>query len=60
MLADDYPLMRQALRDALEKQPDFKVIAEVDDGEEAVRLAAKLMPDLIIYGYKYTQIVTLA
>jgi len=39
MLADDHPLLRQSLRDVLEKQPDFEVIAESSDGEEAVKLA---------------------
>ena len=39
MLADDHPLLRQSLRDVLEKQPDFEVIAEASDGEEAVKLA---------------------
>ena len=48
MLADDHPLLRQALRAVLEKQPDFEIIAEVGDGEEAVRLATKLVPDVVI------------
>jgi NarL family two-component system response regulator LiaR len=48
MLADDHPLLRQALRDVLEKQPDFEVIAEAGDGEEAVRLATELLPDVVI------------
>jgi NarL family two-component system response regulator LiaR len=48
MLADDHPLLRQALRDVLEKQTDFEVIAEASDGEEAVRLATELVPDVVI------------
>jgi adenosyl cobinamide kinase/adenosyl cobinamide phosphate guanylyltransferase len=48
MLADDHPLLRQALRGVLEKQPDFEVIAEASDGEEAVKLATKLLPDVVI------------
>jgi NarL family two-component system response regulator LiaR len=48
VLADDHPLLRQALRDVLEKQPDFEVIAEASDGEEAVGLATKLNPDVVI------------
>jgi chemotaxis response regulator CheB len=48
MLADDHPLLRQALRDVLEKQPDFEVIAEAGDGEEAVKLATELLPDVVI------------
>jgi NarL family two-component system response regulator LiaR len=48
MLADDHPLLRQALRDVLEKQPDFEVIAEASDGNEAVKLATELLPDVAI------------
>lgn len=48
MLADDHPLLCQALRDVLGKQPDFEVIAEARDGEEAVKLATKLIPDVVI------------
>ena len=48
VLADDHPLLRQALKDVLEKQPDFEVIAEAGDGEEAVGLATKLNPDVVI------------
>jgi len=48
MLADDHPLLRQALRHVLEKQPDIEVIAEASDGEEAVRFATELVPDVVI------------
>ena len=48
MLADDHPLLRQALRDVLEKQPDFEVIAEASNGEEAVKLATEMLPDVVI------------
>lgn len=48
MLADDHPLLRQALRQVLEKQPDIEVIAEASDGEEAVRFATELVPDVVI------------
>ena len=48
VLADDHPLLRQALRDILEKQPDFEVIAEASNGEEAVKLATEMLPDIVI------------
>jgi len=48
MLVDDHPLLRQALRAVLERESDFEIIAEVDDGEEAVRLASELVPDVVI------------
>ena len=48
LLADDHPLLRQALRSALEKEATFEVVAEAGDGKEAVRLAKELVPDVVI------------
>lgn len=48
ILADDHPLLRQALRNVLERHPDFQVVGEASDGEEAVRLATRLMPDVVV------------
>ncbi len=48
MLADDHPLLRKALRDELENQPDFEVVAEVADGERAVKIATEIVPDVVI------------
>lgn len=48
MLVDDHPLLRQALKDVLEKEPDFKIVAEAGDGNEAVKLADEMLPDVVI------------
>ena len=48
MLADDHPLLREALRHVLEQEEDFEIVAEASDGEETVRLATELIPDVII------------
>ena len=48
LLADDHPLVRQALRAVLEKEDDFTIVAEAGDGEEAVKRAADMMPDVVI------------
>ena len=48
LLVDDHPLLRQALKDLLRKEDDFEVVAEAGDGEEAVRLATELVPDVVI------------
>jgi two-component system, NarL family, response regulator NreC len=48
LLADDHILMRQGLRRVVEEQPDWEVVAEVEDGAEAVRLAADTNPDVAI------------
>jgi len=48
LLADDHPLIREALRNVLDKQADFKVVGEAGDGIEAVELAIELNPDVVI------------
>ena len=48
VLADDYPLIREALRMHIEKEEDLEVIAETGDGKEAVELSLKLHPDVVI------------
>ncbi len=48
MLVDDHPLFRQGLRRVLEAEEDLEVIMEVSDGEEALRLARQLAPDVVI------------
>jgi two-component system response regulator NreC len=48
LLADDHKITRQGLRSLLEKQPDIEVVAEAENGREAVRLAAEVAPDIII------------
>jgi NarL family two-component system response regulator LiaR len=48
LLVDDHPLVRRALRDILEKEPDFQVIAEAGDGRQAVDMTAQYGPDVVI------------
>jgi NarL family two-component system response regulator LiaR len=48
VLVDDHPLLRQALKDVLQKETSFEIIGEAADGEEAVKLASELMPDVVI------------
>jgi NarL family two-component system response regulator LiaR len=48
VLVDDHPLLRKALKDLLEKETDFEIIGEAGDGEEAVRLATQITPDVVI------------
>lgn len=48
LLADDHYIVRHALKDVLGKQPDFSIVGEACDGEEAVNLAVKLRPRLVI------------
>lgn len=48
VLVDDHPLIRQAARMWLETHEDLKVIAEARDGKEALAIATKLKPDVVI------------
>ncbi len=48
LLADDHPLIRQALKNVIEKHADLEIVGEAGDGEEAVKLADKLLPDVVI------------
>lgn len=48
LVADDHLVVRSGLNGMLASQPDFTVIGEADDGAEAVRLALRLEPDLVL------------
>ena len=48
MVVDDHPIMRNGLRDALEESGIFDVVGVAGDGEEAVRTAGELAPDVIV------------
>jgi DNA-binding NarL/FixJ family response regulator len=48
MLVDDHPVFRQGLRRVLEGEDDLDVVAEVEDGEEALQLALQIVPDVML------------
>jgi DNA-binding NarL/FixJ family response regulator len=48
LLADDHTLIRAGLRMVLTSQPDLHVIGEANDGREAVAMADKLKPDVVV------------
>ena len=48
LITDDHALVRQGIRAFLELQPDLIVLGEADSGEAAVRMAAELVPDVVL------------
>jgi DNA-binding NarL/FixJ family response regulator len=48
LLADDQPLLRTGFRMVLGGEPDLDIVAEAGDGVEAVDLARRLLPDVVL------------
>lgn len=48
IIADDHKIMRDGLRNMLDKETGMEVVAEAKNGREALRLAEQLRPDILI------------
>ncbi|MCC2641414.1 MAG: uncharacterized protein K0S45_1827 [Nitrospira sp.] len=48
LVADDHAMVRQGLRGALDNYADIQVVGEAANGEEAVRLAGQIRPDVVL------------
>jgi len=48
LMVDDQSLLRRGLAGLLNRNPDMEVVGEADNGEQALRMAAELDPDVIL------------
>lgn len=48
MVVDDHPMWRRTLRQVLEEEGRAEVVAEASDGEEALRLAGRVKPQVVV------------
>lgn len=48
LLVDDHALFREGIRALLSAESDIEVVGEAADGEQAIELAEKLLPDVIV------------
>ncbi|MEF2978886.1 response regulator transcription factor [Subtercola sp. YIM 133946] len=48
VVADDHPIVRGGIVALLQDEPDLDVVGQAADGADAVRLAAQLLPDLVL------------
>jgi NarL family two-component system response regulator LiaR len=48
IIADDHAIVREGMRQTLEDEPDFEVVGEAVNGQEAVELVTSLKPDVAV------------
>jgi NarL family two-component system response regulator LiaR len=48
LLAEDHVLVREGTRELVQQEQDMEVVGEAGDGQEAIELADKLRPDVVI------------
>ncbi len=48
LLVDDHTVVRQGLRVLLEAEPDIRIVGEAETGRQAVQLARKHLPDVVV------------
>src|SRR3954454_11668977 len=48
LLIDDFPLVREGFAAALETDPALKIVGQAEHGEQGLRLARELQPDVVL------------
>ncbi|HLI07019.1 MAG TPA: response regulator transcription factor [Ktedonobacteraceae bacterium] len=48
LIVDDHPIFREGLRRVIEQDPAFRVLGEAETGREAISLARRLRPDVVL------------
>ena len=48
LIADDDPIVRQAVRSVLDASGEFSVVCEAEDGKLAAELVAETTPDVLL------------
>ena len=48
LIAEDHAIVRQSVKIMLEMEPEFIVVGEAEDGQQALDLAEKVDPDLVL------------
>jgi DNA-binding NarL/FixJ family response regulator len=48
LLVDDHALFRMGMRQILDREPDFDIVAEAEDGREAFSMAVEHTPDIVL------------
>ncbi len=48
MVVDDHPIFRQGVIDALSLEPDFEIVGQSANGEEALALIREILPDVVV------------
>lgn len=59
LLVDDHPVVRDGIKANLEDAPDIDIVGEAATGEQALRLASELKPDIVIMDMKLPDITGL-
>ncbi|KEO85040.1 response regulator [Tumebacillus flagellatus] len=56
LIADDHPLAREAIRSLLEGDEAFEIVAEAENGREAIQLCDEVRPDLVLMDINMPQL----